>query len=81
MPKPLRQTRYPFSTAENAYAAFQNVGAELDRFLTQIAPDLTSIGGDDGEAAYLREIITEHLKAQFPEAFEAVSEFYEGAPL
>lgn len=88
MTRPQSRDTYPATVQEEAFAALENVSGDLDRFLTAIRDDLGAalrIGrwkpDVAGEVAYLRETITEHLRAQLAEAFDAAAEYSDADPM
>jgi hypothetical protein len=79
---------YPQIIQETAHAALANINGEIAKFLRAVEPELAAalrIGSYRpdvaGELAYLQETITEHLRAQLFEAFDAASDFADANPM
>lgn len=81
-------TTHAHHTAETAHAAAENIARATNGFLASISYDLDALAivqgallRRGGEAAWLRQVITEHLRDAYPDAFAAIAEHYEFDPM
>lgn len=82
------RSAHPTIIQETAFAALQNIGAEVDRFLVAIEADLGAalrVGAYrpdvTRETAYLRETMIEHLRVQLFEAHDAARDYSDVDPM
>lgn len=74
---------YTFSTAEEANACFENISAEIGKFLQAIAPDLEALNRIEG---YTREgldrtDLIDLFRQAYESSFQAVEEYFESNAL